>query len=197
MAGEKNQVVIFVEGDTESEFFEALYSYYRTYSTSAIVNCKIYNMRGIGRFESKVPAKLQHEIIPKFSDRKISVVCAYDMDAFSLAPKPPVNWKIVRSKVTQLGITDFIEVKAEKMIEDWFLSDLQGLCKFLKIPTPRKIEGNDGLDKIKKLFKKKDKLYLKGHYTSKFIPDLDLRLIRDKFKKQFLFFEEALNVKLK
>ncbi|MCE7864291.1 MAG: hypothetical protein DYG99_12195 [Bacteroidetes bacterium CHB5] len=193
-----NQVVLFVEGETEKEFFEALLKFYRENSSTEIKSCKIINVKGIGRFESKVAPKMKYEIIPKFPEADLSVVCAYDTDVFELAQKPPTNWNVVESKLAELGITDFSEVKAKRMIEDWFLEDLAGLCKFLKLtPVPKKIEGKDGLDKIKKLFRRKDKLYLKGHNTNKFIPSLDIETIRDKISVQLLPLEKSLGVTLK
>ena len=98
------------------------------------------------------------------------VFCCYDTDVFELAQKPPTNWQIVKKKVCELGIDDFNEIKATRMIEDWFLKDIEGLCKFLGIEIPKKLEGKDGLEKIKHLFRrgKKPKIYQKGSYSHKF-----------------------------
>jgi hypothetical protein len=63
-----NQVVLFVEGETEKEFFEALLKFYRENSSTEIKSCKIINVKGIGRFESKVAPKMKYEIIPKFPE---------------------------------------------------------------------------------------------------------------------------------
>lgn len=140
---------------------------------------------------------MKYEIIPKFPDAQLSVVCAYDTDVFELAQKPPTNWGVVKSKLSELDVNVFYEVKAKRMMEDWFLEDLSGLCKYLKLnPIPNKIEGKDGLEKIRKLFKKKNKIYLKGHHTNKFISHLDIKSIRDKVSSQLLPLEKALGVTL-
>ena len=196
MTTQKTCVILFVEGDTEKEFFGILHKYYHDNSLSKLNTLKICNVKGIGRFESKVSSKLRHEIIPKFQGHKLVVACAYDTDVFELAQNPPTNWKVIRKKVAELGINEFHEIRAEKMIEDWFLKDIKGLCKFLKTVTPQKIEGKDGVEKMKKLFKRSNKLYLKGHYSYKFISDLDIPLIRKAIGKQVLALEKALGVNL-
>jgi hypothetical protein len=190
------QIIAFVEGDTEKEFFEALIKYYRINSTNSIHHIKIFNVKGIGRFEARVISKLKHDILINTAGEKISVVCCYDTDVFELAQKPPVNWEIIKRNVLALGIKEFIEVKAKRMLEDWLLKDVNGLCKYLKITPPKKIEGKDGLDKIKRLFKKGNKLYIKGHNSVKFIPSLNISIIRKEVKAELVEFEKTLNVKI-
>ena len=191
-------VILFVEGETEKEFYEALINYYRSKSKTKIVGCKIYNIKGIGRFESKVTSKLRFDIIPKYEKIKLKVICCYDSDVFELAQKPPVNWSIVKKKVSELGINEFEEIVAVRMIEDWFLKDIEGICKYLKVPIPKKLEGKNGYEKMKVLFKKgaKPKVYQKGSNSHKFVPNLNLKAIRDSVKKEIKVLEDALRVNL-
>lgn len=77
------QVVLFVEGETDEVFFKALIDYYRTVSTSEMRPCKIYNLRGVTRYGSKLLAKLKNEFLPdaKVKGYKIQTVCCtYDTD---------------------------------------------------------------------------------------------------------------------
>lgn len=194
---EQKFVVLFVEGQTEKEFFEALIRFYRKASSTQISHSKIFNLKGITLFEKKVPTTLKYEIIPDLGDVALSIVCCHDTDVFELARNPPVNWQALKKKLKELGITDFIQIKAERMIEDWFLLDLDGLCKFLKADRPKNLSGKDGLAKIKTLFKKNGKIYAKGQDTGKFIAFLDIALIRRKIKGQLLPLEKALGVQLK
>lgn len=196
MAG--SLVTIFVEGETEKEFYDTLLSFYSQNSKKTISEYKVFNLKGIGRFENKVSSKLKHEIIPKFPEKEIKVICCYDSDVFELAQKPPVNWKLVKKKVNELGINNFNEIVAISMIEDWFIKDIDGLCKYLKIKKPKKINGKNGYEKMKFLFKigNKPKVYQKGTNTHKFIPNLDLNKIRVLIKEELIVLETALGAKL-
>lgn len=191
-------VILFVEGETEKEFYDALISYYKSKSKTKIIGCRTYNIKGIGRFESKVTSKLKFEIIPKHPNVSLKVICCYDSDVFELAQKPPVNWSLVKKKVNELGITEFEEIVAVRMIEDWFLKDIEGICKYLKVPVPKKLEGKNGYEKMKVLFKKgaKPKIYQKGSNSHKFVPSLDLKTIGESVKKELKVLEVALGVSL-
>lgn len=166
----KKIIVLFVEGETEKEFYTLLIDYYRS-KIGELPIVKIFNLKGIGRFEGKVTSKLKYDILnhKKYSglELDVKVFCCYDTDVFEFGKKPPTNWNNVKRKVNELGINSFYSIKAERMIEDWFLKDLDGLCSFLKIKKPKKIKGKDGVEKMKFLFKKsgKPKIYQKGHYT--------------------------------
>lgn len=190
-------VILFVEGETEKVFYDALINYYKSKSKTKIIGCKIYNINGIGKF-GKVTSKLKFEIIPKHPKVNLKVICCYDYDAFEFAKKPPVNWSLVKKKVNELGINEFSEIVAVKMIEDWFLNDIEGICKYLKVPIPKKLEGKNGYEKMKVLFKKGDKpkVYQKGCNSHKFIPYLSLKAIRDSVRKELKVLERALGVSL-
>lgn len=198
MPREKTLVILFVEGETEKEFYEALLKFYRQNSKTAILDCKIYNVKGISRFENKVTRKLKHEILPKYINITLKVICCYDTDIFELAQKPPINWSSVKKKVNELGIANFFEVRAVRMIEDWFLRDIRGLCHYLDIAATKRVDGKNGHDKMKNLFKKgnKPKIYQKGSGSHKFIPSLNILIIRNGVKEELCNLEKALGVNL-
>lgn len=189
-------VVIFVEGDTDYEFYNKLIQFYRANSKAKIRLVKIYNLKGIGRFESKVVAKIKYDILPNFNPARIVVFCCYDTDVFELGKKPPTNWQFIKKQLSNNGIEDFNEIKAVRMIEDWFLIDLPNLCNFLKIKTQKSVKGKDGFDKIKNLFKKGNKVYQKGNNSHKFVQNLDILPIRNSMKKKFKKLEDKLRVRL-
>lgn len=199
MASKKDYIVLFVEGETEKEFYDALMKFYFQNYTPKIKGYKVFNVKGISRFETKVATKLKHEVVPKHDVSNIKVICCYDSDVFELAQKPPTNWQIVKKKVNELGITSFSEVKAIRMIEDWFLKDLKGLCQYLRIDEPKRVDGKDGLEKIKTLFKKgkTPKVYQKGSYSHKFIPNLDFLKIRASVNLELSTIEKALGITIK
>lgn len=190
-------IVLFVEGDTEAEFYSLLIKHYRSISKKSFPEVKIFNLKGIGRFESKVTSKLKNDILKdkKYKDLEVKVFCCYDTDVFELAKKPPTNWKKVKKDVADIGIKSFYEIKSERMIEDWFIKDLEGVCDFLGIKPPKKKNSN-GLEFLKELFKscKKPKIYQKGSYTHKFLEKISIAKIIQSLKGVFDKLEEELNI---
>lgn len=193
----KEYIVIFVEGETEKEFFSYLLNFYKTKSSTNLRPYKIINLKGIGNFSSKLSSKLKNDVKVKIDtkgDVVFAVCCAYDTDVFELKAKPPVNWSKVKTDITKLEINRFVQVKAKRMIEDWFLKDIDGLCRFLKIKMRTNLSGKDGFTKIKTIFKSGNRIYLKGTYCHKFMDDLDILKIRNSIKKELEEFEKLLNV---
>lgn len=190
-------IVLFVEGDTDKEFYQELINYYRGEISNNIPKIKIYNLKGIGRFENKVASKIKLEILPKYSPENISVFCCYDSDVFELGKKPPTNWKIVEKKLKELGINNFYRIVAKRMIEDWFLSDLDGLLSYLKLKKAPKLKGKDAYAKIKSLFKSGNKIYQKGNSSHKFVPSLNIKKIRDNYSKELKKLEFKIGFKEK
>lgn len=189
-------IVVFVEGETEKEFYQELLSYYRSKQPQSLKAFKIINIRGITRFENKMGLIVQNDILKKYDAGKVHIFCCHDTDVFDFARKPPVDWGRVKARMRKLGIGHFEQVKAKRMIEDWFIIDIDGLCKFLKLKVPKKIEGNDGYEKIKKLFRMGRKIYIKGTYSQKFIPHLDMALVRNHAHDELKKLEKALGVKI-
>ncbi|WAM33554.1 hypothetical protein [Caldicellulosiruptor morganii] len=78
--------------------------------------------------------------------------------------------KVKNELIKHKRIVDVIPIKVEKMIEDWFLDDIQGIYKYLNknFKGPFKVpEGKNGFDKISKLFKNFKRVYTKGEDTCK------------------------------
>lgn len=198
MANLPAYIVLFVEGETEKEFYEVLVALYNS-TLPKKIPCKVINMKGIGRFESKVATKLKHEIIPKHPNNRLKIVCCYDTDVFEFAQKPPTDWNVVKKQVKELGIDDFYQVKAHRAIEDWFLNDIGGVCSFLGISTPKHLNGKNGYEKIKNLFRqaKKPKIYNKGAKLDKFISSLDIVKIQKAVKSELEGLEEAFGLSKK
>lgn len=195
----QKNITVFVEGDTDREFFEMLLKYYREQSKQGINTCKIYNLKGFGRYESKIISKVKNEIKPRIEKSGgilHAVCCSYDTDVFEFAEKPPVDWKKVKTQIKGLGIKNFTEIRARMMIEDWFLKDLNGLCTFLKIAPPKSVDGKDGFSKMKNLFRKGNKIYQKGNNCHTFIGNLNVEIIREQVKVELREFEKLLGVKM-
>ncbi len=182
----KKVIIVYTEGETDELFFKKLIALFLP-QKAASVKVIVKNLKGIGRYEQKAPAKLKYEILPYYPDSSIIVFCTYDLDVFSVPyqQKPPVDWKKVEKGLFNFGANKVYHIKADKMIEDWFLADKEGLCKFLKIKVPRKLSGNNAYQKIKYLFRKGNKLYQKGYNINNFMEFLDVEKIYITFKPQF------------
>ncbi|MFB6454502.1 hypothetical protein ACE38W_04455 [Chitinophaga sp. Hz27] len=192
----KTIIVLFVEGDTEDAFYTELITFIK--KKDKIIHApivKIINLQGINKYSRKIPAKLQLEIFPKYPDGIFHVFCCYDTDAFEFAENPPVDWKKVEKSVKMLNIASFNQIPAKRMLEDWFLLCTEELCKFLKIKKPPKISGNDGNRKMQDLFRKANKIYIKGSYCEKFISYLDMEKIMQQKSELFKQLRQLLNSK--
>ncbi len=197
---QKAHIVIFAEGDTDKVFFDALLNYYRKNSQKPICSCEVRNLQGVSRYTSKVSGKLTNEICPNARKKGMevkAVCCSYDTDVFEFSERPVVDWNKVKREVKRIGIKEFCQIRVESMMEDWLLEDLQGLCSFLKLNSVPTIIGKNGHAKIQQLFRKANKVYLKGQSVKTFLDKLDIRLIRDKRIKALSELELLLNVELK
>lgn len=112
------------------------------------------------------------------------------MTSMSLNSK--ANLQSTGKKSIENGANKVIFVEANKMIEDWFLHDLSGLCRFLKIVKPKNIKGKDGNEKMISLFKKAGKIYQKGTYCYHFLDSLDISIIYEQEKAQLKALEDLL-----
>jgi len=195
----KPHIVLFVEGDTDKVFFDALIAYYRKMSQSQLTSNQVVNLKGVSRYTSKVLGKLENDICPKASSngREVKAVfCSYDTDVFEPKGQTLVNWSKVKRGVQALGIKSFYRIEVRHEMEDWFLDDLPGLCSYLHLSAMPSISGGTGYEKILSLFKKANKVYLKGLSVSKFIGSIDMAKIRAMHAKELKMLEEMLNVNI-
>ena len=170
-------LVLFVEGDTEVEFYRCLISYAREKRIDGKfgfnIECK--NVKGIGGFKNTALRKFIKEIRPKYGKNcKFFVALCRDTDVFELAPKPPIDWKEVEKTFKANGVQNIIHIKAKRSIEDWFLFDVETIISFLHLPKSTKVSGKNGYDKIKKLFKQANKMYYKGIRSNGMVEKLDI-----------------------
>ncbi|MGA5696773.1 hypothetical protein MWG54_27330 (plasmid) [Bacillus cereus] len=180
-------LVVFVEGETDKVFYDYLIKHLQLLNQQKpkkqqkvmVDKIIIKNVKGIGKYNSKPKGMFKIDILPRNKGMKFDIVCCYDSDVFEQAVKPAVDWKKVKQDLLGVGAESVDEIIAVRMIEDWFLLDLNGLCKFLKIDCKSisTLRGNDALGKICSLFKKKNKIYTKGFYCDTFITHLDFNLI--------------------
>lgn len=175
-------VIIFVEGETEEELYKNhIIPEIRNKLPNKKLECevRVFNVRGVGGFKKDSLMKFKR-IMQMNPNKEFIVVLCYDTDIFEFASVPPIDWNNVQSKMENFGASKVIQVKARKSIEDWLLYDLEGICNWLRIKVPNKLTGNNGYDKIQKIFKKGNKIYIKGKKVSGLLERLDISKILEK-----------------
>ena len=128
-------LVLFVEGDTEVEFYKQVVANARKLHPAGRfdTNIEYRNVRGVGGFKSIALRKFTKEIKPKYGDDcEFTIVLCSDTDVFDFAPKPPIKWDEVKKDLANNGAAKVIHVQAKRSIEDWFLYDIEGILGFLR-----------------------------------------------------------------
>ena len=169
-------VIIFVEGYTEVEFYKSLVRTIRSINGDTLpclVETK--NLKGIGNYKKDILASFK-KLKKKHPDCKYHIFLCYDTDAFEFQRKPPVDWRKIKQDLEKEHADTIHLVPAEKSIEDWFLIDTEGVLKYLKLPSSTKMPKGTGQKVIKSLFKKSNKIYVKGK-AADLIEYLDIKKI--------------------
>lgn len=180
-------LVLFVEGDTEVEFYKQIVANARKLHPVGRfdTNIEYRNVKGVGGFKSIALRKFIKEIKPKYdSDCEFTIVLCSDTDVFDFAPKPPIKWNEVKKELVDNGASKVIHVQAKRSIEDWFLNDIEGILGFLRLGKNTKISGSNGYDKLQRLYKQANKVYYKGIQSNGMIGRLDIDKIVNAVKDQ-------------
>lgn len=170
-------LILFVEGDTEVEFYKRIITNARRKRKDGKfdVFIELKNVKGVGGFKNIALRKFVKEIKPKYGEEcEFSVALCRDTDVFEFSANPPVNWKEVERDFIDRGVQKVIHIKARHSIEDWFLLDMDGIILFLHLPKKTKVSGGNGYEKLKKLFKQANKMYYKGMKSNGMVEHLDI-----------------------
>lgn len=174
-------IVIFIEGDTEEEIYKGFLEkiHNMTPEGKFIVNKLIVrNLKGICNYKNRALRVFQNDILANNPDIIFNVFLCYDTDIFEFSAKPPVNWEDVIESLKKAGAEKIYQIKAKHSIEDWILNVINGLCSYLKLnPSLIKLNGKNGVKKIENLFRKANKIYVKGIKIKGFVSSLDLQKI--------------------
>lgn len=176
--GKEKVVIIFIEGDTEEEFYKRLLQEIRI-KAGGTLPCKveIKNVKGVGQYKVKVSRIFERRIKKQYPNAEIDIFLSYDTDVFELGKKPPVNWDEVVETLYGLGANAVHRIEAKKSIEDWILYDIEGIRDFLKLPKKQKLDGYHGTSGLQQLFKKANKTYVKGNNSMGLVQSLDFKVI--------------------
>ena len=168
-------LVLFVEGDTEVEFYKQVVANARKLHPAGRfdTNIEYRNVKGVGGFKSIALRKFTKEIKPKYGDDcEFTIVLCSDTDVFDFVPKPPIKWDEVKKDLANSGAAKVIHVQAKRSIEDWFLYDIEGILGFLRLGKNTKVSGKNGYDKLQRLYKQANKVYYKGIQSNGMIEQL-------------------------
>ena len=112
-------LVLFVEGDTEVEFYKQVVANARKLHPAGRfdTNIEYRNVRGVGGFKSIALRKFTKEIKPKYGDDcEFTIVLCSDTDVFDFAPKPPIKWDEVKKDLANSGAAKVIHVQANAVV---------------------------------------------------------------------------------
>ncbi len=186
-------VTVFVEGDTEVDFYKKLIAFLRE-KNGGHLPCKVNvkNVKGVGNYQSKVSRIFLFGVKPQNTDSVHKIVLCYDTDAFQFSRKPPVEWDAVVTNLTNKGAAKVCLVKAVTSIEDWFLYDAGGLRQFLKLPKDFRMSGYKGLKGLEQLFIRAGRTYIKGIHCKGLVDALDMEVIYPRIKGEVEGLEEMI-----
>ncbi|WP_310601860.1 hypothetical protein [Anaerosporobacter sp.] len=190
-------LVLFVEGDTEIEFYKQVVANAREQHPAGRfdTNIEYKNVRGVGGFKNIALRKFIKEIKPKYAeDCEFTIVLCSDTDVFEFASKPPIKWDEIKKELAYNGALEIIHVQAKRSIEDWFLYDIEGILGFLRLSKNSKVSGKDGYDKLQRLYKQANKVYYKGIQSNGMIGRLDIEKIANAVKDQLDPLYKALGI---
>lgn len=171
-------VIIFIEGETEIEFYKKLVSIMRTHCGGRLVcSVETIDASGIGQYKDRVLRVFEKRIKRNYPNGEFYVALCYDQDVFEMGKNPPVNWREVKKAFLDSDAKEVCLIKAVHSIEDWFLCDVDGIIQYLGLSTNTKIPGGSGYECLKALFKKKNRIYIKGKNSGKFVQALDVEKI--------------------
>jgi len=170
-------IALFVEGPTEIEFYTSVVKFiHDKMGNSYDCSFKWFDMHGIGNYKTIVLRKFNALQISK-TDADIFAILCIDTDVFEFSKKPPLDKSEIKKDLINAGAKNVIFIEAKTSIEDWFLIDFDGVLSYLRLPKSTKRPEGNGQQALKKLFKKANKLYVKGEKTEGFINKLDISKI--------------------
>jgi hypothetical protein len=171
--------LIFVEGDTEEEFYQVVCDGYL-----GGVRKKVLNLGGNFNIHKKVLDKTFY-FLDKHPKSMVRVYCCIDRESRDHNPPLDVDFLIetINKKPGKRRILSVDKIIATQMIESWFFHDIEGIYKFLSIPKSlrkyhkfRVVEKLTHID-LSNLFRRSGKVYIKGKRSHNFINHLDINKI--------------------
>lgn len=185
--------VIMAEGETEVEFYNCIIDTIKSQVVlpKELKIHKIVNIEGISKFQKNAVSHfntIQNKYEKKYPNFKFDfyIFLCIDTDVFYFEQKPPLNKEKLKQDLFNNGAVSVKYIEADKSIEDWFLSDLEGIKNFLKLKniSPGYKNRKTGAEKLNEIFKKANKTYIKGCKVEGFAKKLNISMIMKKYKNE-------------
>lgn len=173
-ADKKTVLVIFIEGDTEVDFYNKMVASIKEKAGRSACTVKIKNVKGVGNYQNRACRIFENGIKKNYPGYQYVIVLCYDTDVFLYSRKPPVDWDAVTKALKEKGADQVTLVRSNKSIEDWFLFDMEGLRSFLRISPKTKLPVYKGQKGLEQLFLKANKTYIKGVRCKGLVDALDM-----------------------
>jgi hypothetical protein len=169
--------LIFVEGDTEIEFYRRVFDKYLPGYPK-----RVFNLEGNINIYNKVLDKTC-VFIDAHRQHKVRVYCLIDRE--HKEHKPPLDVPVLINKfrlepLARPRILDVGAVVATQMIESWFFHDIEAIFEFLKVPVAKRHPENFRIVQnlthvdLSNLFHQNGKAYYKGKRCANFVNRLDI-----------------------
>ena len=135
----KRLLLMITEGPTDEEFYKKVIEIVRKKN-----NCSKFNFdeikymcsNGIGNMHKNMLSKFKFELCEdkEYGNYEKIVCFCYDKDVFKQNnTNPPINRTKMKEYFEKYGANKIIEIIADNMIEDFFLLDIEGIKKYLKV----------------------------------------------------------------
>lgn len=185
----KRILVIITEGETDEEFYKKIIDEIKKVNDNKIFNfseIKHNCSRSITKMHKKMLGKFKKEVCcPKYDDYEKVVCFCYDNDVFEFNQNPPINRSKMKNEFIKAGADKIIEIVAKSTIEDFFLYDIEGVKKYLKLSKTYKVtKRKNGLETLKEMFKDANRVYFKGEKVEGLVKALNKKLILSKICPQ-------------
>lgn len=179
-----NSILFLYEGDTELEFYSRIIS---KYIPRRKIRITASNLDGVYNLDKKVKNRINEHLLKNLDEEQITVIVAYDRDGRK-EKESRLMIDSIKSKIEQElrpeRILSINEIIATQDIESWFLKDIDGVYKFLKVPhkeRTNKYKNTESFNStdLSNLFRRYRKNYQKGSRADGFIEALNIDLIYD------------------
>lgn len=186
----KRLLLMITEGPTDEEFYKKVIEIVRKKN-----NCSKFNFdeikymcsNGIGNMHKNMLSKFKFELCEdkEYGNYEKIVCFCYDKDVFKQNnTNPPINRTKMKEDFEKYGANKIIEIIADNMIEDFFLLDIEGIKKYLKVKKNYKNSSKKSLELLKQIFKDGSRVYSKGTKATGLISSLDMPFILVKICSQ-------------
>ncbi len=177
--------LIFVEGDTEEEFYKLLLPCYLN-----SFRRRLFNLKGNFNIHGKILDKAS-SYISGHSSTQVRIYCFVDRESINGLPPLYVSRLkalIKKDPIITEKVLSVDRVLATQMFESWLFYEIEGIYRFLRTkrskrkPNKYRNTKNFNCHDLSKLFKEcgDGKEYIKGSRSRNFIEHLDLEKIYDK-----------------